>query len=223
MTRPSVFFLGLGLLFAAWLMPQHTFSAHMTAHMTVVAIVAPLLALGIAGGTWDPMKRCSGGSPLLASLLELVVVWIWHMPILHEAARRNAFALFAEQASFLAAGFLLWMTIFGGEASRRPERAAVGIVALLLTLMHMTLLGALLALSPRSLYRGHHGTNAVRDQELGGVIMIVTGGIAYMAGALWLASRLLRKSGGPGGGHGLVLLARPATDANRPDNLPLSL
>ncbi len=220
MRSPPIFVLGLGLLSAAWLLPQHTFYAHMTAHMTVVAVAAPLLALGVAGGNWDPMQKWPGVSPLLASLIELVVVWIWHMPLLHEAARHDAFALFAEQASFLASGFLLWITIFGGDASRRAERSALGIVALLLTLMHMTLLGALLALSPRPLYAGHHSIDALQDQELGGVVMIVIGGIAYMAGALWLASRLL---GGTGGGDGLVLLARPAAEANRPDHLPLSL
>ena len=223
MTRPTVFLFGLGLLSIAWLMPQHTFSGHMAAHMTVVAVAAPLLALGLAGGNFDPMQRWPGSSPLLASLLELVVVWLWHMPVLHEAARQNGFALFAEQASFLASGFLLWITIFGGGASRSAERAAIGIVALLLTLMHMTLLGALLALSPRALYAGHHTHSAVQDQELGGVIMIATGGITYMAGALWLAGSLLHERGSPGRGNGLVLLTRPAADPDPPDNLPLPL
>ena len=224
MTRPWLFLLGFGLLLAAWLTPQHTFYAHMTGHMTVVAFAAPLLALGIAGGDWDPVKRWPDrGSPLVASLIELVVVWLWHMPLLHEAARQNAFALFAEQASFLASGFLLWITIFGGGAGRRAERGALGIVALLLTLMHMTLLGALLALSPRPLYAGHHSIDALRDQELGGVIMIAAGGIAYMAGALWLAARHLRKGGGPGLGDSLILHTRPAADADSPHHFPVPL
>jgi putative membrane protein len=224
MTRPRLFLLGLALLSAAWLAPQHTFSAHMTAHMAVVAFAAPLLALGISGGAWDLLKRWpGGGSPLVASLIEFAVVWLWHMPLLHEAARRNTFVLFAEQASFLASGIALWITIFGGGAGRSAERGALGIVALLLTLMHMTLLGALLALSPRPLYAGHHGVDALRDQELGGVIMIAAGAVSYIAGALWLASGLLRESGRAGFGDGLVLLTRPAADADRPDHFPLSL
>jgi len=224
MTRRLLFTLGCVLLSTAWWMPQHTFHAHMAAHMIVVAIAAPLLALGLAGGNWDPVKRWPDGfSALIASLIELVVVWLWHMPLLHEAARQNIAVLAAEQASFLGSGFLLWITVFGGDASRRPERAAVGIVALLLTLIHMTLLGALLALSPRPLYAGHHAGDALASQELGGVIMIVTGGIAYMAGALWLLSQLLHESGGAGRGHGLVLLPRTAADPNRPNHLPLPL
>ena len=194
MTRPGVFLLGIAVLAGAWwgAFAQHAFYAHMAAHMAVVAVAAPLLALGVAGGKWDPIRPWYV-SPLVASMVELAVVWLWHMPLLHEAARRSAMAMAAEQGSFLISGFLLWISVFGGVASRRVEQGAIGIVALLLTLMHMTLLGALLALSPRPLYADHHGgsVDALGDQQLGGVIMIVTGGISYMVGALWLAGRLL--------------------------------
>ena len=199
MTRPGVFLLGIAVLAGAWwgAFAQQAFYAHMAAHMAVVAVVAPLLALGVAGGKWDPVKQWYV-SPLVASMVELAVVWLWHMPLLHEAARRGAMAMAAEQGSFLASGFLLWISVFGGAASRRVEQGAIGIVALLLTLMHMTLLGALLALSPRPLYADHHGgsVDALGDQQLGGVIMIATGGISYMAGALWLAGRLLLRPRG---------------------------
>jgi len=194
MTRPGSFSLGIAVLAGAWWGPfaQHSFYAHMTAHMAVVAVAAPLLAFGVAGGRWDPIRRWYV-SPLVASMVELAVVWLWHTPLFHEAARRGAMAMAAEQGSFLVSGFLLWISVFGGVHSRRAEQGAAGIVALLLTLMHMTLLGALLALSPRPLYADHHkgGLDPLADQQLGGVIMIATGAISYMAGALWLASRLL--------------------------------
>lgn len=198
MTMPVVFWLGVAVLAAAWWGPlaelaNHAFYAHMTAHMAVVAVAAPLLAVGLAGGKWDPVHRWPEYfSPLIASMIELVVVWLWHTPLLHEAARQSAMAMAAEQATFLGSGFLLWISVFGGAARGRIERGAIGIVALLLTLMHMTLLGALLALSPRPLYANlHGGMDPVADQQLGGAIMIATGGISYMAGALWLAGRML--------------------------------
>ena len=60
--------------------------------------------------------------------------------------------------------------------------------------MHMTLLGALFALTPRALYAAHHGAGAaaLADQHLGGVIMLLVGGGSYMAGGLWLTARMLR-------------------------------
>jgi putative membrane protein len=195
--------LGLITLGAAWATPllpsaRHAFYAHMTVHMSVVAFSAPLLAVAVAGTRWDPVRSYPAAfSPILASVLELVVVWIWHTPVLHHAARANAGALVAEQSSFLAAGVILWISVFGGDVATRSDRAAAGVGALLLTAMHMTLLGALLALSPRPLYEHLHGTSrltALEDQHLGGAIMLAAGGVSYLAGGLWLSLGLLRTS-----------------------------
>jgi cytochrome c oxidase assembly factor CtaG len=54
----------------------------------------------------------------------------------------------AEQTAFLVSGLLVWISVFGGDPAQRHTRIASGIAALLLTSMHMTLLGALLALAP---------------------------------------------------------------------------
>ena len=213
--------LGLGTLAAAWLglferLVPGPFSAHMTEHMALVALAAPLCALGVVGGRWDPVRRWPAPfSALLASLVELLVVWAWHTPGLHQAARASVAVRVLEQGSFLACGLWLWLSAFGGGAEERDERAGSGILALLLTVMHMTLLGALLALPPRPLYRHaahvghaeHAGRGAtltpLQDQHLGGAIMIVLGGASYLAGGLWLATRLLRRrSGGTAGARG---------------------
>ncbi len=158
----------------------------MASHMGVVAVAAPLLALGTAGGRRPRLSNVY--LPVVASLIELVVVWAWHTPLLHEWARRSVFALIAEQASFLVSGLFLWITAIAAA----PR--GIGIVALLLTAMHMTLLGALLALGPRVLYshaHAGHRTIALDDQQAGGVIMLVIGGASYLLGGLWLAWGLL--------------------------------
>src|SRR5690606_27119464 len=122
-------------------------------HMGVVALAAPLLAVGVAGGALDPVRRWPGGfAALPLSILELVDVWGWHAPALHRAARQGGAAFWAEQSMFLAAGLLVWLSALGGTRGDRRERAGLGVAALLLTSMHMTLLGALLALTPRVLY-----------------------------------------------------------------------
>jgi putative membrane protein len=188
------FLLSAFCLAIAWIGPlprlaRDAFSAHMSIHMLVVAVAAPLLALGIAGGRFDPVRRRPRlFAPIPASFLELVIVWVWHAPALHHAARSHAFVFWIEQMTFLAAGLLLWLSALGGSASGRSSRTGAGIVALLLTSMHMTLLGALLALSPRPLYA--HG--ALEDQHLGGAIMLVAGGASYLLGGLCLTVGLLR-------------------------------
>ena len=203
MTRSLALGLGVVTLALVWIGPLPelvggSFSAHMTMHMGVVAVAAPLLALGIAGGRFDPVARAPQLFPPVPwSIVELVIVWTWHTPALHHAARHTSWAFALEQGSFLFGGLVVWLSAFGGGARLRAERTGAGVLALLLTSMHMTLLGALLALAPRVLFAhpAHPGTHALSpldDQHLGGAIMLLVGGIAYLAGGLWLASRLLR-------------------------------
>jgi putative membrane protein len=194
MRQRSVLIAGLLAVAVAWIGPlpglaQRTFSAHMMMHMILVAVAAPLLALGTAGGTLDPVRRLPRlFSPIPASLVEFVIVWAWHAPALHHAARHNTGVFMAEQGTFLLSGLFLWLSAFGSRAS--------GLIGLLLTSMHMTLLGALLALTPRPLYHDAVGISAltpIQDQHLGGAIMLLIGGLSYLAGGLWIMAGLLRQ------------------------------
>lgn len=199
--RRTLLILGFLTAAAVWLGPlpqlaRQAFFAHMTMHMGVVAVAAPLLALGLAGGRFDPVRKLPTlFAPIPASILELTVVWAWHAPVLHHAARHTTAGLLVEQGSFLFSGLLVWLSAFGSDPARMVNRRAAGIVGLLMTSMHMTLLGALLALSPRALFahtENFMGLDAIADQHLGGAIMILVGGVAYLAGGLWLAACLLR-------------------------------
>lgn len=190
---------GLVVLAVVWSGPLsklagHAFYAHMIMHMGVVAVAAPLLSLAVAGGRFDPVYHFPVVlSPIPASILELIVVWSWHAPGLHHIARQTTAGLIVEQGSFLLTGLLLWLSAFGGDR-KDLSRAATGVIGLLLTAMHMTFLGALLALTPRPLYQHHHALSylsPLEDQHLGGAIMLLAGSISYIAGGLWLSSRLL--------------------------------
>lgn len=192
--------LGLLALGGAWLsglpaLAGHAFYAHMTMHMVVVAVAAPCLALAIAGHARDPVRAYPRlFPPVPISLIELVVVWVWHAPALHHFARHEQIGVIIEQATFLLSGVLVWLSAFGGDPLQRAERTGAGIAALLLTSMHMTILGALLALSPRALYaHGDGEMSALEDQHLGGAIMLIAGGIVYLAGGLVLTMQLLKR------------------------------
>lgn len=202
---------GAGVLALAWIVLPRValppFTGHMVMHMSVVALAAPLIAIGLAGGRWDPVRRWPAlMSPVVASMAEAVLVWGWHAPALHHAARHAAWARAAEQGSFLLAGLWLWCAALGGGAATRRSRAAGGVAGLLLTSMHMTLLGALITLSHRPLYShgtdGTHGMGGIdgmsgltplHDQQLGGAVMLVAGGLAYLLGGVGLAGDVMRR------------------------------
>lgn len=192
--RPLALTLGLAALALVWAGPligSGSFAAHMIAHMGVVAIAAPLLALGLPG-----VPALVG--PAVAALAEFLLVWGWHAPALRAAAETSLPATLAEQASFLAAGFLLW------HACLRAGGIA-GAVGLLFTSMHMTLLGALLALAPGPLYGEAPVTclgvtlTPAADQSLGGTVMLAVGAAVYLAGGLALVAGSLGPDRTPAG------------------------
>ena len=183
---------GLLLLPAGWLAAaQAGMVGHMAGHMIAVAIAAPLLAFGLADSRFDPARRWPNVvTPLAMSLVELATVWGWHLPALRMLADTHLAAMIVEQAMFLAAGWLLWAAVLGTG----PDRRAAGVGALLLTSMHMTLLGALIGLAPRPLYpaMAHGMHDALADQQLGGVVMLMIGAASYFLGGLALLATLLR-------------------------------
>lgn len=200
--RTTLLLSGVAALALAWLGPlpdlaRQSFAAHMTMHMIVVAVAAPLVALGLSGTAVDPVRVMPRlFAPIPASMIELIVVWSWHAPALHHAARHATHTLLLEQASFITAGLLLWLAVLGGEREDQRVRGGAGVVALLFTSMHMTLLGALFALANRPLFAhpptGPAGLSPLADQQLGGTIMLLVGGASYLAGGLWLTASLLR-------------------------------
>lgn len=186
--------IGIALLAVAWGGPlpglsRDTFVAHMALHLLVMSVAAPLLAAACfhRGEAAAAGARASAAA-LVASLLDLVVVWAWHTPALHALARRDEGWFAIEQGSFLLAGIALWGTAFSG-----PRGA--GVVALLSTAMHMALLGTLLASAPRPLFAldclGGSGLSALDDQHAGGVLMLLVGGSIYAAGGLFLLAPML--------------------------------
>ena len=154
----------LGPLLTAW---RESLAAHMLAHMGVIALAAPLLALGLAGrmpmampGAFplltETRKRssslflrnsgrktaahsswnCSGLAPVIASLVEFIVVWAWHAPAARLWAETATAGTIAEQLSFLGAGLFLWLSCLAGDNTSLSR--ATGAFGLLLTSMHMT-------------------------------------------------------------------------------------
>ncbi|KZY34237.1 cytochrome-c oxidase, partial [Roseovarius sp. HI0049] len=165
---------GLVLLAAVWVLPLEAampvFAAHMLRHMVLVAVAAPLIVLGL-----PQVTARLAMPPLAAAAAEFVVVWAWHLPVAHGLGRTMALGFVAEQASFLIVGLLVW------AGCLRSDRPLAGAGGLLLTSMHMTLLGALIVLAPRDLYAEFCGTPPdLSGQQIGGMLMLGIGTPVYL-------------------------------------------
>jgi putative membrane protein len=166
----------------------------MALHLGVVALAGPLAALGLA--RTGARGRPPGGWPLwalVASGIEMLVVWGWHAPALHQAAALSDAFFALQQGLFLVAGAAVWLPVVSGTGR---AAAGAGALAMALSFMHMSMLGVLLATAPGPLYPsrlcgGAFGLDPLADQRAGGAIMAAFGGAPYLFGAAVSLHRLL--------------------------------
>lgn len=209
--REMIFFIsGFVVLAAALISPLHElgetlFSAHMIQHELLMAVAAPLLVLGkpVVPLTWGfpaSLRRSISRvfaiqvPPLAAFLLHAAAIWIWHFPRLYDASVTSEVVHAAQHISFLGTALIFWWALLHARGA--------AIVYLFLTAIHTTLLGALLAVSDTPFYSVYSdagsrvwGLTRIEDQQLGGLIMWVPGGIVYLLGALYLMLKWIRESG----------------------------
>lgn len=194
------------------------FSAHMVQHEVLMLVAAPLLVLGrpLAAFAWALPRSVLRGfarpfrshwpgalwsrltDPLSAWALHALALWAWHVPALFDAAVENDSIHILQHTSFLVSALLFWWAALGRDSRGHGQGAAM--LLLFTTMLHTGALGALLALAPTPWYPHYVasgvglGLDPVEDQQLGGLVMWVPGGLAYLVaglavGARWLGRR----------------------------------
>ena len=126
-------------------------------------------------------------TPVNAWSLHAVSIWVWHIPALFAAALANEAIHVLQHTSFFASALLFWSVTTRGEWR---ARGAKSVAMLFTTMLHTSALGLLLTFSPTAWYVQHApelmGFSALEDQQLGGLVMWVPGGFAYLLAALWI-------------------------------------
>jgi cytochrome c oxidase assembly factor CtaG len=188
------------------------FSAHMLQHELLMVVAAPLMLIGrpLAVWAWALPRRARRrvgdffhhpawrlpwlwiSAPLAAWLLHAAALWLWHVPALFEAALHDGVVHTWQHFSFLFSALLFWWSALG-QATRPRQGGAL--VYLFTTMVHSGALGALITLSPSVWYPSYLpttaalGIDALEDQQLGGLVMWVPAGLAYLCTGLALAAR----------------------------------
>ena len=166
------------------------FSARVGQHLLILLVAAPLLALGIAA----PRRTATTGGIAASAACFAVMLWAWHLPGPYAATFRGDVIYWAMHLSLLGAAFWLWRGLLLA-AEARPE---VVLPAGLATAAQMSALGAFLTFAPRPIFAPHALTTLawdltpLEDQQLGGLLMWVPGGLAFAGvavAALVLAMR----------------------------------
>lgn len=195
--RRSATALGWAVLAAALISPLCNlsvalFSARVGQHLLLMLAAAPLIAFGVFAGRRRAPKLTA---PSFAFAL---LLWAWHLPGPYGATFRSDTAYWAMHATLFGAALWLWAALLTG-ATRRPDAAALSALA---TAVQMGLLGALLTLAPRPLFAVHApgitapwGLTPLEDQQLGGLLMWVPGGLIFAAICVAGLAFALRGSG----------------------------
>jgi putative membrane protein len=211
----TCFFFGQLSLFLALISPLDRlsdilFSAHMTQHEIIMLVAPPLLLLGRpwVAFLWAlparPRQRLGGwlgrprlrwvwhavSNPFLVVVIHAIVVWMWHAPVLFEAALRSELVHGVQHASFFVTAALFWWAIVRGRYGRLGYGLAVAFV--FATAMHTSVLGALITVAGRLWYPLYQvrgvawQVDALDDQTLAGLVMWIPAGLLLAIIALWL-------------------------------------
>jgi cytochrome c oxidase assembly factor CtaG len=125
-----------------------------------------------------------------------VALWLWHIPAWFQAALANEGVHALQHASFLLSALVYWWSVIGVGAGRNRGAA---MLSLFTTMIHIGALGALLTLSPIAWYPAYaertlaFGLDPLEDQQLGGLVMWIPAGLAYVACGLTSASHWLNR------------------------------
>ncbi len=186
-------FLGGCLVLAiALLSPLHSLAAtrfwiHMVQLELLMLVAAPLLVLGIPLGTRPrqtsraPTWPFRNAAPIVASVLYAIALWGWHVPAFYEPGVANPVLQVAQHATLFLAALLFWGSVL------RQAPGGIDVLCIVVTMIHMGLLGALLTFAGRPLYAGF----TLEDQQLGGLIMWVPAGFLVLLKGLWVFDRWL--------------------------------
>ena len=113
--------------------------------------------------------------PLLALPVWLVTYYVWHLPVIYDAALRRPHSLLhVEHVTYLLAGLAVWWPVVHGAYSSGAKAAYVFAAFVL-----ASPLGLALALIPRPIYGFYAhaprtwGPSPLADQQIAGVTMAV--------------------------------------------------
>jgi putative membrane protein len=173
--------------------------AHMAQHLLMGDLGALLIVLGLTGPLLQPLlsNRWLGwlrhlAHPLVALPLWAADLYVWHLPVLYQAATDHSAIHALQHSCFIGFGVLMWMPLVGPLPQPQWFRIPAKIGYLIAVRFTGIVLGNVFMWSNSVFYpdyapgesRWHIA--AVTDQSIAGVIMMVEGGFVTLGVLSWL-------------------------------------
>ena len=221
--RPARFLGGWTVLTLSLVSPLHeageqSFTMHMIEHELIMLVATLLLASSNAGGVlaWglpQPLRTILGGSwksplqalwrrltePVTATVIQSVVMWAWHAPILFDRALESFAWHVFQHACFFVSSLLFWWAMLHPRG--RGAGYGVSAACLFVTSLIGGALGALMSFSSSPWYSDYAamgmtgiGLDPTADQQLAGLVMWIPGGLVHGVAALVFFYRWLKSA-----------------------------
>jgi cytochrome c oxidase assembly factor CtaG len=213
--RQACFYAGCAVIGAAVTglgpLSQELLYVHMTEHLLIGDIGGLLIVLGLTGPLIAPILtfRVAGirifdrlrvlANPLIAFPLWVLDLYIWHLPVLYQAALHHPGVHVLQHAMFLGFGINMWMCLFGPL----PMPSWFGNLGKLLYIVAVRLTGAVLGniflWSGTVFYPYYlHGDavyniSPLADQSIAGAVMMVEESLLTLGLFCWLFLRAARE------------------------------
>jgi len=204
---------GIGLVVIALVSPldrlgeERVFYMHMAQHL-LLADLAPLaIVLGLSGPLLRPLLALRLiqrlrllAHPFVALPLWAMTIWGWHAPPLYQAALDHSGVHVLEHLMFFTAGALAWSTVIEPLPGPVWGNAAWRAIYVLVLRFVGMVLAVILLWSTHPFYPHYAvgerlaGIDPVNDQQIGGGLMLVEGGIVTVVLFGWMFLRWFREA-----------------------------
>jgi cytochrome c oxidase assembly factor CtaG len=204
--RIVLFATGIATLLVAFVSPVHRlgeqmFSFHMLQHVLLGDLAPLALLAGLTGPILRPALTVLHrlrflAHPLVALPLWAVNLYVWHLPVLYEAAVRHDSVHALEHFCFFAGGTIMWLPVL--ETLPAPEwfgtGAKLGYIAVVRAVE--TVLGNVFFWAGSVFYGVYEhqnrlwGLSPLEDQGIAGAVMMIEGSIVTLVALAWLFLRM---------------------------------
>lgn len=186
---------------------HYLFSVHMVQHLFLILIIPPLFLLGMPSALFERALEIGWVRKLERELRKPVLAWtigsvaliFWHIPRFYDLTIQNENIHVLEHLSFLVCFTVFWWPVLAPRAESRLK--PLGAVIYLFAGMAVnSILGIIITFAPVGFYaaylhpadpygwlatiRDQWGITPHLDQEIGGIVMWVPGGVVYLIAIL---------------------------------------
>jgi cytochrome c oxidase assembly factor CtaG len=210
--RQLLFALGLVLLVLAFASPiaaigeRELFSFHMLQHVLIGDLAPLCLLAGLTGPILRPLLSLRPverlrvlANPLVALPIWAANLYLWHVPLLYEAAVEHSAVHALEHVAFFTAGAIMWLPVL--ETLPAPEWFGTGAKLGYIAVVRLveTVLGNVFVWAGGVFYPVYSageelwGISPLRDQGLAGAVMMIEGSLVTIAALAWLFLRLAQE------------------------------